>query len=94
MQERTEYLLQQTLVVELVQGWQPAAAESEDASPLAVIPWRNKGVSLKPLGWISSVISPGGQSKPDWATAQVTPKGGYVTDTFPEKAFQLSITPI
>lgn len=59
-----EHLLQQTLVVELVQGRQPAATESEDASPLAVIPWRNKGVSLQPLGWISSVISHGGQSRP------------------------------
>lgn len=58
---RTEgHLLQQTLVVELVQGRQPAAAESEDASPMAVIPWRNKGVS-----WSSSVISHGGQSRPD-----------------------------
>lgn len=64
--QRTEsYLLKQTLVVELMQRWQPAAAESEDASPLAVIPWRNKGVSLQPLGWTSSVLSHGGQRRPD-----------------------------
>lgn len=66
MRQRPEqYLLQQTLVIELVQRWQPAAAEGEDAPPLAVIPWRNKGVSLQPLGWTSSVLSHGGQSRPD-----------------------------
>lgn len=37
-----EHLLQQALVVELVRGWQTAAAEREDAPPLAVIPWRDR----------------------------------------------------
>lgn len=37
-----EHLLQQALVVELVRGWQAAAAEREDAPPLAVIPWSDR----------------------------------------------------
>lgn len=47
-------ILQQTLVVELVQGWQPAAAESEDASPLAVIPCHlQDAVSGHIIEWVT-----------------------------------------
>lgn len=80
-QSTGRYLLQQALVVELVQGWQSAAAEGEDASPLAVIPWRNKSVSFRQLCWISSVMSHGGQSSPAWAKARMPTAGARPGDT-------------